>query len=520
MLSSGHFNGENEPAGNYNYGYGHILRALRALDVPGIDVIWRQLFPGVCTHHFPKYASSAARQSGIQTALSESAAVYGDGFTPEELKWLVDFQAVRGINLFVLSSFAMSLKDPFLYTSTRPSYDLDNPLWAYSDLWHKHIERICVLMRQGRADCKTAVFFDIRSIWTGTSEMARAVEWHDKTAEILLRNHCDFDFVDDDTLQSALIEALDGKPALRIGDMLYTVIVLPTVNRMEDATAEKLEKFAGMGGCVINENRLEDVQPVLDIEGDDYGGLRVTKRILDGKSIYFITNECDETVDAVLHFPEGAQCVWLEDDGEFIALESNHVTFIPRSSRVFVFGEEPSTPPPRSFANPASVAALEKGWRMKPVSQVVIDGNGPKLHPVNAKSQACCPGDWRKILGECFSGEVSYEVDFNNPGATEAFLDLGEVKYACEVILNGKSVARRAWHPYSCDISSCLLPGVNHLEVRVVNTRANAVSDPELLKRWKVQFPLCMDTYDARARAVEAESLSSGLFGPVTIAFN
>lgn len=520
VISSGHFNGENIPTGNYSSGYGHILRAMRALDAPGIDVIWRQLYPGVCTHHFPKYASSVARQSGIQTALSESAAVYGDGFTPEELKWLIDFQAVRGINLFVISAFAMSLKDPFTYTSTRPSYDLNNPLWAYSDLWHKHIERICALLRQGKADSKTAVFHDIRSIWTGSTEMENAAAWHDATAEKLLKQHCDFDFTDDDTIQAAPFDSLDGKPALRIGDMLYTTIVVPTVNRMEDATAEKLEQFANQGGVVIDETHLQDVQPVLPIDGDVNGDLRVTKRILDEKSIYFITNESDNAIQATLHFPEQSQCVRLDDEGEFIALDSNKVTFIPRSSQLFVFGEEPTAQPPRSFTNPSSTITIEDGWTLKPVAQVTIDCNGSNLHPVKADPQPVQLGDWRPVLGEYFSGEALYAVDFQNPGATEAFLNLGDVNYACDIILNGKCISRRAWHPYSCDISEALQPGTNHLEIRMVNTRANALATPELRKRWKAQFPLCLTQYDDKEMAAEADSLPSGLFGPVTVAFN
>jgi len=102
LLSGGHLNGEDEPIGNTAYGYGHILRSLRALDVPGIDVIWRQLYPGKKDNKpFPKYASSAAHQNGSKYSLSESFAIYGDNTTPDIMKWLIDYQLVRGINIFV-----------------------------------------------------------------------------------------------------------------------------------------------------------------------------------------------------------------------------------------------------------------------------------------------------------------------------------------------------------------------------------------------------------------------------------
>ncbi|MCL4852246.1 MAG: hypothetical protein KJZ78_12805, partial [Bryobacteraceae bacterium] len=97
ILSSGHFGGEDETMGSALYGYGHILRAMRGMDLPGVDTIWRQLFPGQRNHHFPRYAGSVARQNG-QNAVTESYGVYGNGLTLAEMKWLVDYQYVRGCN--------------------------------------------------------------------------------------------------------------------------------------------------------------------------------------------------------------------------------------------------------------------------------------------------------------------------------------------------------------------------------------------------------------------------------------
>ena len=53
-------------------GHGSLLKSMRALDVPGVDVIWRQICPETkvtvrnemngCNGFFPRYASSAAAQ--------------------------------------------------------------------------------------------------------------------------------------------------------------------------------------------------------------------------------------------------------------------------------------------------------------------------------------------------------------------------------------------------------------------------------------------------------------------------
>ena len=97
MAQGGHLGGEDETFGAVRYGFGHVIRQLRALDVPGVDVIWRQVFPGKANnHHFPKFASSAAHQNGTALAFTESFCVFGDGLTPAQMKWIIDYQYVAG----------------------------------------------------------------------------------------------------------------------------------------------------------------------------------------------------------------------------------------------------------------------------------------------------------------------------------------------------------------------------------------------------------------------------------------
>jgi len=76
-----------------------FFRALRYVQVPGVDAIWRQIWPGTVAD-FPKRPSSSAHLNGHPRAFSESYAVYGRGLTLEQAKWVMDFQFVRGINLF------------------------------------------------------------------------------------------------------------------------------------------------------------------------------------------------------------------------------------------------------------------------------------------------------------------------------------------------------------------------------------------------------------------------------------
>ena len=72
IAQCGHLGGEDETIGAVRYGFGHVMRPLRAMDMPGVDAIWRQVFPGQQNHHFPKFASSAAHQNGTALAFSET----------------------------------------------------------------------------------------------------------------------------------------------------------------------------------------------------------------------------------------------------------------------------------------------------------------------------------------------------------------------------------------------------------------------------------------------------------------
>lgn len=222
LLSGGHLNGEDEPRGNTDYGYGHILRALRAMDLPGVDVIWRQLFPGGRRHVFPKYASSAAHQTGRRLVAAEIFAVYGNGLQPRQMKWLVDYLLVRGINTFVLSNYTQTRRDHGM-AGCRPHLGPVDPLWKYADILHGTIARLGAMLSQGQPVVPTALYYDIRAIWAGGADRDAAIDWHDRLAERLLETQCEFDLIDDDQLAAARIE---GR-RLRIGRQRYEAVVMP-----------------------------------------------------------------------------------------------------------------------------------------------------------------------------------------------------------------------------------------------------------------------------------------------------
>ena len=82
---------------------------------------------------------------------------------------------------------------------------------------------------------------------------------------------------------------------------------------------------------------------------------------------------------------------------------------------------------------------------------------------------AVIPGDWQRLPGlALYSGSLTYRSELTpDDVGGRLLLDLGDVKEAAEVFVNGRPAAVLLKHPYRCDISPLVRPGVNVLTVRV-----------------------------------------------------
>jgi hypothetical protein len=76
---------------------GEFFKAMRHVQVPGVDAIWNQVWPGNVAD-FVKLASSASHVFGRPRALTESFAAYRIRPNAVLGKWALDYQMVRGIN--------------------------------------------------------------------------------------------------------------------------------------------------------------------------------------------------------------------------------------------------------------------------------------------------------------------------------------------------------------------------------------------------------------------------------------
>lgn len=511
ILSSGHLNGEDEPRGNADYGFGHILRALRALDLPGVDVIWRQLFPGVRSHAFPKYASSAAHQTGRRLALAEVFAVYGNGLQPREMKWLIDYLLVRGITTFVLSNITQTKRDHQM-AGCRPHLGPVDPLWKYSDLLHEYIARLGYMLSRGRPVVTTALYHDIRAIWAGGDDREDAIRHHNALSEQLLRSQCEFDFIDDDQLAAAAVE----NGALRIGRMRYDTLVMPPSTWITDQAAAAVERFRTAGGKVVGPETLASIEPLVKLTPAS-ADIRVCKRLIGNQALYFFTNEANRPMSVEIRLSETANVVLCEPhDGKLYAVPSQggafRWEFEPYGSALFLVGGRADGPLPPPVCGREMV--LAEGWTLRPLVCHRPGRHEYEVTPVQAESRPAAPGDWRTDLGDDFSGDAVYALEFTSPVDGPAVLDLGEVLYACSVTLNGKAAGRQFFGPFRFAVT--VRQGVNRLAVTVSNTLANAIAPDAVERYWATSCPP-VSPYESRQRVSERDSLASGMLGPVRL---
>lgn len=519
LVSTGHFGGEDEWHHGFFkiQGFGQLLTSLRALDAPGVDLIWRQLESKGRLHPFPKLASSAANQVGSAYVLAEMFGVYGQGISFDEMKFLLDYMYVCGVNTFVFCAYPYTTEGGMM-EGERPHFGKMNPLWKYMPGLHQRVAHLSAAFTNAKPVVKAAVFFDIRSLWVGERVGEYSMVNQVKLAEDLLESQCDFDYIDDEVLAKGVMK--NGK--LCFGKAVYDCVIFPRQANLSKKARENLPKLKKQGLRVMDADESELIEPLLQVRPATRR-LRVRKMDAgNGKTLYFVLNTSGQKLKVTLEAGE-KQFVSRCDpaDGKIYAVAGSgkgkwQWEFSPYDSALFLLSSRPATLPAPAAPGKA-VMTLEKGWTLKPLIQYTVGQNNYEVHPLTAGARQTVPGDLRKVLGEAFSGEVLYRNEFVWDGKNAPrFIDLGDMRFAATVTLNGKELGKALFSPFILPLGNALRKGKNVLEITVANTLANAISPKEVLERWKKQFPM-LCTWEIKQRDFESESLESGLFGPVRL---
>ena len=544
LASGGHLGGDDETFGAVKYGYGHLLRQFRQMDVPGVDLIWRQLFPGrEGQSNFPVAAASAAHQNGTRFTLSESFCVYGNGLTPAQMKWLTDYQYIRGVNLLVVGCYPLSTRDHHM-TGERPHFGPMNPLWDHLAGYHAYVARLGYALSVGRPLLTTALYYPVRDMWAWGLAARAAVESYEALGRELMARQCPFDLIDDDLLSSGTVE---GNQFV-VGAMRYDTIACGSVKWMHPEARRRLEKFAAAGGKVLCvEHALgcdgdpvtnsavpmkmgsvpivaQGATPLLDLD-PRCRDVRVAARQLTDQRMVVVFNEGGVAYRGSMGAP-GAGVSELDLMGGTITRATVHGKQVPLDlaageTRAFLFSHSR----PR-FARPGRVGqeriTIDPG-EIRAVSgkQIVVGEHDFEIRKHTfghlSLNQSA---SWKTWLGEDYSGEVDYEFILKVPEAwvgSHLQLETGPLEYAATVYVDGKRAGHLLWTPWQVVLPKCGA-GSQTITIRVANTLANELTSARVSKEWdQKKGPGWPSPYHKRALEFERESRGGGISLPVQI---
>ncbi len=138
---------------------GEFFRDMRYVQVPGIDSIWHQIWTDTISD-FPRLASSVSHVYGKPRAFTESFAAYRPEPDLDMVRYILNEQFVRGVNLVETMYF------PATSTPGRggPAKYMQDP--GYPDLL-RYVRRMSYLLSMGRPAATVALYLPSSAMWLG-----------------------------------------------------------------------------------------------------------------------------------------------------------------------------------------------------------------------------------------------------------------------------------------------------------------------------------------------------------------
>ena len=520
MAFTGHMDKDHGPLGCIDGGGNfNLMRALRCFDIPGIDIIWRQLYPenritnidemNAYNGFFPRYASSAAAQNGTKLAMSEIFGVAGPGITYDIMQYTVGYQAVRGINVFNPFNFPLGRKGQLL-AQELPVFTENQVYYSCLGQFNSYTERLSYISSLGERVCETALYYPVCDFQGGLNAESVAKDF-DALGRALEDMLVDFDIVDDDVIQTA--SGLD-KGFVCVGKAKYRNIIIPEGAFIPPETQKALNRFISYGGRVSND--IKGLNPVIQADGE---GLRAMHRKTEKGEIFCLFRESGETGEYNIHLPSSKGYLLDLKNGKLQRLEADNKILqlslaIGETAVVLLTDEAFDAQQKKKFNDSFRV---ENDFLFCKDIELSCDENGFKKTKHSGKTTPIQLGDWSYLIGEVYSGSGVYEATFTLPSekvGKEGEINLGEVRFTASVYLNDQCIGTALMPPYRLKIPEGVLNKDNKLKIVVTNTSANWYIHTDYFDKWKKEK---LSPYFEAELEFAKDSVSGGLYGPVEI---
>ncbi|MEE1314474.1 MAG: glycosyl hydrolase [Faecalimonas sp.] len=284
--------------------------------IPGID--W--LGPDSDNELIPRQVASAATQLGRKQVLTESFGCCGWDITPRDLRRIIGFQYVNGVNLMCQHLIPYAEYGNRKYDHPA-HYSTINP-WVREefDNFNDYVTRLGYLLAEGEETVNVAMLHPMRSAYFDFKRENEAEECGLANLNAQLIQACRslsganvaYHFLDE-TLLARHGFVRDGR--IGCGKCSYEYLVLPTLYTMDKKTEQFLRTYVEQGGkllllgelptylegepytysylkcnCSLDEVIAAQAYQVQDTDTQIYS----TRRVLDGKSFLYVINASKE----------------------------------------------------------------------------------------------------------------------------------------------------------------------------------------------------------------------------------
>lgn len=216
------------------------LGLMRYFDIPGQDIVWRWVLPGEPSalegpeSTQAKCSSSAMLHLGRERNSNECFGAYGHGFTWQEMKWLVDWCFVRGVNLLYPHAFFYSIRGP-RKDERPPDVGPNSPWWdSYAD-FAAYCRRMAWINTGGQLICQVAILGE-----------SYHLPW--QSAKICFQHQVDFNYLE---FRHLWQDAEVNEDGISIRGMHYPVVILDGYDRVPAEAAPALALLAKHGRLVL-----------------------------------------------------------------------------------------------------------------------------------------------------------------------------------------------------------------------------------------------------------------------------
>ncbi|MCK5802385.1 MAG: hypothetical protein KAI66_06110 [Lentisphaeria bacterium] len=216
--------------------------------IPGMDWLGRHIDPPTT----PVQVASVAHQIGHRHVLSETFALTGWNVSFEELKWMLEWQMVRGVTQLCQHLEGYSLRG-IRKRDYPPSLFYQQPWWNRYRFFNDAMTRMGMLLSDGEAEFNVLVLHPQGSAWLhfdcdANDGLAELNEQFMQLTHALERAQIPFHYGDERILRRH--GSVEGA-SLRVGRRVYSTVVVPSCDTISEATYQLLASYAAEGGRLV-----------------------------------------------------------------------------------------------------------------------------------------------------------------------------------------------------------------------------------------------------------------------------